>query len=116
MAGYTLIGSIAIALLVIAFTAAWFNGDIYPIVVYIYTYLTEGQAKAEDKALEAMGESRGSYFLKDQLKGSKEARDLVDVGQKNFKTVDDVQRGLTGGLTDDVTVGLQEGLGIRKKE
>ncbi len=64
MAGYTLIVSSIIALLVIAFTAAWFNGDLYAICIYIYTYITEGQAKAEDKALEAMGESRGSYFMK----------------------------------------------------
>ncbi|KAI9812412.1 MAG: hypothetical protein M1827_004643 [Pycnora praestabilis] len=113
MASSSVIGAVLAAIVAVCAGAAWFNGDLYPIVVYLYTYVTEGKGKAEDKALEAMGESRGSYFLKDQLKSSKEASQAVDAGQKQYQNVNKLGDGLTGGAVSGVQDNLTKGFGIK---
>ncbi|KAI9793084.1 MAG: hypothetical protein M1816_000982 [Peltula sp. TS41687] len=95
--------SILIALFAGAVAFAWYTDTLKPIVVYYYTYVTEGQKSAEEKALDMMGESKLSYGLKDQLKRNK----IIDNDGLN-----DVQDTLADTLGGQLGKGgLGEGLG-----
>ena len=64
MAITTTILSIVVAILAVMIAAAWYTDTLKPVVVYYYTYATEGRSQAEEKALDMMGESKLSYGLK----------------------------------------------------
>lgn len=68
MASFTsTIISILVALFVGTIGFAWYTDTLKPIVVYYTTYVTEGRQKAEEKALDMMGESKLSYGLKGEI-------------------------------------------------
>ena len=60
---YTLI-SIAATVVAIIAAAFFFSNVVWPLAIYVYTYIREGRSAAEEKALDAMGENKLSYGLK----------------------------------------------------
>ncbi|KAI9879955.1 MAG: hypothetical protein M1830_006263 [Pleopsidium flavum] len=91
--------SVIFAVIAMAVGAAWLGG-----------YLDAYQAKAQEKALDAMGENKASYGLKSNLKQTKitEDKDLNELQ-------DNVADGLgslvgKGGAGEGVGSGLSQGL------
>lgn len=99
---------LSVAATVVAMIAAAFifSSVIWPMAIYVYTYLTRGRAEAEEKALDAMGENKLSYGLKDQLKRTR----LTD--NKGLNDIQDAVTDTIGGQLsgDGAGAGLGDGL------
>lgn len=106
MTSATYILTVVITAVAASVATAWMTGMLVPLIIYIRTYSTEGQKAAEEKALDAMGESKVSYGVKDSMKQTT----ITD-----NKEVNDVQGGLgetVGGQfgSDGIAGGLGKGL------
>ena len=64
MTSATYILAVVITAVAASVATAWMTGMLVPLIIYIRTYYTEGQKAAEEKALDAMGESKVSYGIK----------------------------------------------------
>lgn len=64
MSSFYYLSGVFVAIVACAVAMAWATGTLNPIIIYFRTYFTEGQSAAEEKALDAMGESKVSYGIK----------------------------------------------------
>ncbi|KAI9834759.1 MAG: hypothetical protein M1819_002845 [Sarea resinae] len=85
----TTIASVVAAIIAVAIAAAYISGAADPIIDRIAKLYFKGKAKAEEKALETMGENKASYYFKGQLQENKISDD---------KKVNEIQSGLAEGV------------------
>ncbi|KAI9798201.1 MAG: hypothetical protein M1833_004950 [Piccolia ochrophora] len=99
MAGLYTFGTIVGAVLALIAAGYFFADVVIPACVYIVQYIRYGKTRAETDALDAMGENKASYVLKDQLKKNK----MVD--DSNINKLQDQLGDAAGSLVDKEGVG-----------
>ncbi|PSR74083.1 hypothetical protein BD289DRAFT_487477 [Coniella lustricola] len=71
---------VSLLLVVILSAAGWYayeEGYMNPLIEKVGVYMMEAKAEAEAKEMQAQGLKRGEDFLDSELKGNKQAEDLV---------------------------------------
>ncbi|KAI9840164.1 MAG: hypothetical protein M1837_001877 [Sclerophora amabilis] len=106
MAGIYTLGVIFVTIVGIVVAAYIFADVVYPAIIYFVQYARYGKDRAETDALDAMGENKMSYMVKDGLKNTK----IID-----DPAVNGIQEGVgnaVGGLMDKGGMGGDVAKGI----
>jgi len=103
----TVVTSVAVAVIAVLLAVAYFSGAADPVIERLAKIYFKGRAKAEEKALEHMGENKASYFVKGSMKDQKITDD---------KKVNEIQSGLAEGVGGGVNnpLGKEVGEGLDK--
>ncbi|KZF26018.1 hypothetical protein L228DRAFT_242408 [Xylona heveae TC161] len=102
MADKTVTTSIVVAVIAVIIAVAYFSGAADPLIKRLMKFYFKGKAKAEEKALETMGENKASYFVKGNIKDAKITDD---------KNVNELQGGIAEGVGGGVNNPLGKNLG-----